>query len=242
MRSARDPVGIAAGLLCLALLAIPSAGAAQAQRVEVVGSAPETNGSRQGALEDALRQAVSQVADQLVGSGGGPVEADWLEALGGSAGDYVLRYRVLEDLGPATAGPGGRPAAAHRLRVEAQVDGDRVATALRTAGFPVANASQGYVEAFRLVVLDPPSYLAVRALREQLQELGVRRSVPERIRADRVDLRVESATPPEDLLDRLLASPPPGVGVEPVRRTSDGLELRLIAAPASMPELLPAAD
>jgi len=34
-------------------------------------------------------------------------------------------------------------------KVEVQVDEDRVATALRTAGFPVANAAQGYVEAFQ---------------------------------------------------------------------------------------------
>jgi hypothetical protein len=193
-----------------------------------VGTAPEAGGSaRQGALADALRQAVDQAAAGLVASGSGPPGEDWLAAIGGSAGDYVLRYRVLEDLGVDA----GRRA----LRVDVQVDADRVATALRTAGFPVANAAQGYVQAFRLVVVDPPSYLAIRALREQLQALGVRRSVPERIRADRVDLLVETATSPEDLLDRLLAAPPAGVRVEPIRRVADGLELRLVALPPPPP-------
>ncbi len=214
-----------------------AAGALPPARVELEGVAPlPTEGLplRTAALRDGLARAVERVARDLVAGAGRDLgETDVGALLGGDARDYARRYRVVADLGEreSTAadgsndGPKGR-SLEYALALEVYVDVDRVAEALRAAGWLEALPGQLPTEAHEVVVEaeDWGAYTAfLRLLRERG---GARSAVPEVFSAATVRLRVEAPGRAEELLDRLTAAPSDGLRVEALEPIGRAIHVR----------------
>jgi hypothetical protein len=222
--------------LAAALAAAPAR--ADVRRVEVVAAAPAGSGAeprRQELLEQALRDAVGEVALAALAP---EARAGVADRAAGAAllpegpAAYVLRYRVLDEGGPAPAEPPGAGPAAG-LHVEVHVDAGRVAGALRERGLAVLGAEPGpAVQAFRLDLQGLATWEAYAGLRRHLLEsAGALEVVPELFQAGRAVVRVRAPGGPDALAARLAAAPPSGLVVEAIGVSGDVLALRIAEEP-----------
>lgn len=255
------------GTLLAAFAVLVWAGAAaageQVIRVEVVGAVPAGDLApagipiRQAALEEGLTEAVARVARDLVAAGpapkGGPTAQpptdaeDWLTLLGGSADDYALGYRVLEDRGerPALLLNDPKVKTEYEVLVEVHVDADRVAQRLRAAGLLAAAPTSGADHQLTLVLEPLPSWGALVAIQKQLEATSGVKATPERFSAGSAALRVVAPGDPAAVVERLVAAPPPGISLSPEPGAGGERRLRIVEAPPGddgTPSRGPAAD
>lgn len=232
----------------------------QVVRVETVGAVPSGAQApsgvpiRQAALEEALTEAVARVARDLVAAGpapkGGaatqePTEADdWLSLLGGSADDYALGYRVLEDRGerPALLVRDPKAKTEYEVLVEVHVDADRVAQRLRAVGLLAAPSSGGQSHELTLVLEPLPSWHAIVAIRQALEATQGVHAIPSRFSAAGVALRLEAPGNPGALVDQLVASPPPGISLSPDGGGPGQRQLHLVETPPAASDPASGAD
>jgi hypothetical protein len=240
------------GLLAASLVLAVAGGAVageQVIRVEVVGAVPAGDLApagvpiRQAALEEALTEAVARVARDLVSAGpapkGGPTTQppsdaeDWLTLLGGSADDYALGYRVLEDRGerPALLLNDPKVKTEYEVLVEVHVDADRVARRLRAVGLLAAAPPSGAGHQLILVLEPLPSWGALMAIQSQLEATSGVHATPQRFSAGQAALRLDAPGDPGALVDRLVAAPPPGLTLSPEAGTGGERRLRVVEAP-----------
>jgi hypothetical protein len=79
-----------------------------------------------------------------------------------------------------------------------------------------------------------PSYRAYLALRKHLMErVGATSVTPAIFEPGRVELRVEAAVEPSQLMERLAATPPEGLRIEPVFADGRSLWIRIAEVPAA---------
>lgn len=243
------------GLLLLGGFLLVGAAAARAGeqviRVETVGAvpagalAPPGIPIRQAALEAALTEAVARVARDLVSAGPPPKGGattpeptdpnDWLSLLGGSADDYTLGYRVLEDRGerPALLVHDPNAKTEYEVLAEVHVDADRVSKRLRAVGLLAPLPAGGDSHMLTLVLEPLPSWHAITAVRQALEANDGVEAIPSRFSAAGVALRVEAPGNPGTLVDRLVASPPPGITLSPDGASPGQRQLHLVEAPAA---------
>lgn len=229
-RRALAGAGLAAALLA-------SSASAELRRVEAVGAvpaggrAPDGIPIQQAAIEAGLREAVERVALDLLGSHAAAAEPRLERTLGPNPYEYVSRFQLLEDRGER------RPLLLHDPEVKSeyvvlvtvQVDADRVRTALARAGLLAAEGGPAPGRVF-WVVEDLRSYRSLAALEKRLRsDPGVKSVVPEEFARRRARLAVETTEPSEAILERLVAQPPEGFEVVPLRQDADGVHLRVVA-------------
>jgi hypothetical protein len=236
----------ARGALAILALAGWLAGAASAQvrGVEAVGAvpagpqAPKGLPIQQAAIEAGLREAVRRVAVDLLGGRAAEAEPRLDATLGPNVYEYVSRFQLLEDRGEQ------RPLLLHDpeltseyvVLVSVQVDTGRVRDRLTGAGLL---ASDGVPAAGRVlfVLEDLHSWRPVEALTKRLRsDPGVRSVVPEEFSHGRARLAVEATHTPDAIVKRLVAQPPEGFAVVPVRQDAEGVVLRVNDVAIDTPE------
>ncbi len=225
-------------LLAGALLAAAAA-PAEVRRVELVGALAIVDPpppTRQAVLEEAIRLAVAQVARDLAGGpaaigprSGTPTGAEareWIARLGAPGRSFVVRYEALEDLGERTSQASGLRERA--VLAEVHVDAGRVADALLAAGIAVDDGRNAPAERFVVEVRELGSWEALAGLRrEMLGAGGASVAIPTELVPGRARLQVEAPGGPERLLERLLATPPEGLRIEPLAAESGLLVVRV---------------
>ena len=231
-----------AGLALAGWLA--GAASAQVRRVEAVGAvaagthAPKGLPIQQAAIEAGLREGVRRVALDLLGSRAADTEPRLDATLGPNVYEYVSRFQLLEDRGER------RPLLLHDpeltseyvVLVSVQVDADRVRDRLTRAGLLAADGAPAPGRVL-FVLEDLRSWRSVEALVERLRaEPGVRSVVPEEFSRGRARLAVEATHTPDAIVKRLLAQPPEGLEVVPLRQDAEGVHLRLVDAAIDTPE------
>ncbi|MCP5059489.1 MAG: hypothetical protein GY937_22530 [bacterium] len=227
-----------AGMLAVAALAVTPA------RVVVEGvspagkQAPAGVSLRQAALRNGLGAAVARLGRDLVEAdrgGPAPADLDVLGALGGKPSDYIVRYRVLAESGERAARVLTDPQISleYALEIEAQIDVDRVAQGLRSAGWLTTVPGEIPSQAHR-VLIETRDWSAYEAFLELLREQGeARLAVPERFEAGRVLLQVEAPGRPRELMDRLMAGPRGALQLIPLPADEEDLHFRIeLHAPA----------
>ena len=222
------------------LVALPAL--AEVRRLEVVGvvpagpDAPSGVPIRQAALQAALAEGVMRAArERLAPEAAAAPDLDLGKVLGGNPREFTVGYRVLEDRGERRALLVADPEVAteYVLQVEVDVDVSRIESALVAAGLPIARPAEGSTsQEVRVVVENLPSYRAYAALRRHLMEAGGASSViPERFEQGKIELRVAGRLAPQELADRLVASSPEGLRVEPVFTDSRSVWIRVTELP-----------
>jgi hypothetical protein len=225
------------GLLVLLGLLTPEVGVAQLRRIEAVGvvaagaDAPRGLPIREAAVEAALREAVVRVAADL--ADGPPLAGaeDLAELFGQKPSNYVARYRLIEDRGTRRPLLVEDPAVTSEyvVVVVAHVDSERVRRRLVEEGF-LAESILGRAQGRVVLVLEGlRSYRLLAALRERLgEDPAVGRTVPEAFDRDGAALAVYTSRSTAQILDRLLAEPPHGVEIVPLREEGDRVWIRLV--------------
>ncbi len=232
---------VTAGLLLLIAGAAPAVAPARlvVEGVSPAGDqAPAGRSPRQAALRQGIGEAVRQVGEDLVAADRGavPQDLDVLAALGGAPADYAVRYRVLTEHGERAARVLRDPAVSveYAVEIEVQVDVDRVARGLRSAGWIRTVPGQIPSHAHRVIV-ETTDWAAYAAFVDQLRRRGeARLAVPERFEAGRVVLRVEAPGRPGQLLDRLAGDPEGRLELIPLSQGPGELRVRVrLLAPAA---------
>ncbi len=253
-----------AGLAALGAPAAP-ARAADAVRVQADGVAPLppfVPGQPPAKAPDAaglraLRQAAvaNGVEAAVLAHAGGLAREDVredeaaLRAALGKLSDYALGQGVLADLGAREAQPKLRPGARppkprrptdpvpmeHAWRVEALVDGDRVAAALRAAGLALTSGADPGA-AIEVVLEAPYEAAGLAALRARLEALGALSVVPRRFEAAQIVLSVRGL-PADVVRQRVASQPPVGFAAETAVSEAAPGEVRIRLTP-----LAPASD
>jgi hypothetical protein len=191
--------------------------------------APKGLPIQQAAIEAGLREAVRRVAVELLGGRAAEAEPRLDATLGPNVYEYVSRFQLLEDRGEQ------RPLLLHDPKltseyvvlVSVQVDAGRVRDRLTRGGLLAAD---GVPAAGRVlfVVEGLRSWRALDALARRLRaDPGVRSVVPEEFSRGRARLAVETTHAPDAILQRLLAQPPDGFQVVPVRQDAEGVVVRV---------------
>lgn len=240
--SARGALAALACAAFAALAVPGAGRAADAVRVQVDGVAPlppfvpggppakppdaaALRALRQAALANGVEAAVLAHASDLAREDVREDEAALRAALG-KLSDYALGQGVLADLGAREAKPkreAGAPPPKprrptdpvpmeHAWRVEALVDGDRVAAALRTAGLALTSGADPGA-ALEVVLEAPYDAAGVAALRSRLEALGALAVVPRRFEAAQIVLSVRGL-PAEVVRARVASQPPAGYAAE----------------------------
>lgn len=221
-----------AGLLAATSLAVAPA------RVVVEGVSPAGDQApvgislRQAALRQGLGEAVSQLGRDLVEADRGqpaPDDLDVLAVLGGKPSDYIVRYRVLAEHGEREAEVLTDPAISveYALEIEAQIDVDRVAQGLWSAGWLTAAPGEIPSQTHRVVV-QTSDWAAYTAFVELLRERGeARLVVPQHFEAGRIALRVEAPGRSAQLLDRLMAGPQGNLEMTSTMADDGAIHLRI---------------
>lgn len=187
---------------------------------------------RQAALRNGLGAAVAQLGRDLVAAdrgGSAPEDLDVLGALGGKPSDYIVRYRVLAERGERAARVLTDPEISleYALEIEAQIDVDRVAQGLRSAGWLATLPGEIPSQAHR-VLIETTDWKAYEAFLALLRERGeARLAVPERFEAGLVLLQVEAPGRPRQLMDRLLAGPRGALELTPLPAGEADLHFRI---------------
>ena len=227
MRRARqDRTATLVAVATTALLAAGAIGAAAAHAAvpartvvevdaAVPGGADATGGAvRQLVVEEAIRQAVREVADSYADPGA-PAQLE--KQLGGGPRDYVLGYRILETMGERPARILRGPATEYAARIEVTVDTRRVAAALEAAGLRSGGRDTGVAPAGEFLLEPPLLWPAWTRLQGALLAAGAERVVPDRIAADGMTVRIVGPADPVRLLEQVQRNPPTGLIVESVR-------------------------
>jgi hypothetical protein len=217
--------------LLLALAAAPAG--AEVRRLEAVGSVPVVPGApgapRDAAIDEALREAVSRVAqDLLVDSETGEEMPSLEQVLGHNLVQYTRQFRILEDRGERPALFAENPAVSKEyvVVVSVEVDVERVQSRLVEAGLLRPGGPSAPGHRVRVEVEGLRDYAAYEALRKALVErAGARAAEPREFEPGRAVLEVESEDGGLDLLDRLEAHLPPGLAVRSLGASSDELRL-----------------
>jgi len=241
------PAGVAA-LVALALVTAGPAGA-EVRRMEAVGAVPidpRTRSSeplREAAVEEAQREAVLRVASDLLleaespSLGDGEEGAPDLEAvLGDEMVPYTSRFRIREDRGerPALFADSPGVTSEYVVVVETWVDVERVRRRLEEEGLlePAPGRDPAAARAVPVEVRGLETWAAFRALEEALLGGAGAESVqPLALERGRALLRVESEDPPEVLLERLLGSAPPELGLRAGPSDDGRLRIAVSASP-----------
>ena len=223
----------AAAALVLGVALASSAAGAEVRRFEVVGAVPVPPDApapgRQAALQAALEEAALQAARGLFEqeAPGTPPPADLAAAIG-SAEDYAVSYRVVEDRGEQAAlvtpaGPGGRE---YVVVAEVEVNVGRLRDRLRERGrlAGAAPAAAGPTR-FRLELLDLPSPRAYASVRNALAAAGGT-MVPVELEPRRALVEV-SGLPEAVAVERLRTAPLHELWVEPLGPASPGAPSRV---------------
>jgi hypothetical protein len=223
------------------LLTLPAS--AEVRRLEVVGAVPAGADAQPGvpiaeaALGAALAQGVERVArDLLSDEVAADPGLDLDKVLGGNPRDFAVSYQVLEDRGERRALLLVDPEVEteYELLVEVFVDVSRVESALRAAGLGL-KAAEGPGREHHLVVEKLPSYRAYLALRRHLMErVGATSVTPAIFESGRAELRVEAAVEPSQLMERLVATPPEGLRVEPLFADGRSIWIRVAEVPGAL--------
>ncbi len=212
-----------------------------ATRVEVEVVVPSGAGTAQGAtlrqrlvaagLAEGVRQVVARHAVP------GPPGADPLDQLGGEAArDYVLGYRVLQQLGsrPVAGGaPGAREVAA---RVEVDVDSRGVVRRLTALGVR-ADTDDETAETGLYRVSTPLNWEAWKRFERALMAAGASRVLPHEVGPTGMMIRIEARGAPGTVVRRVRDRPPEGLRVSWDGPPSRSISLSLIVpeGPASLP-------
>jgi len=220
----------AAPVLAAALLLAAVPAAAEVRVLEVVGAVPLDQATRargipkDRALEEALWEGVSRVADDLLVDSIVPEPEDGSDpvrtALGEDTVPYTRSFRIVEDQGERPALFTDHPDAAteYVVVVEVEVEVDRVRDRLVVAGLLEDEGLTATLTGIRLEVLDLEQYAGYQALRGLLlaDEVGAASVSPLELERGRMLLHVEAEVEAAELLDRLLAAAPPGLRIDPV--------------------------
>lgn len=247
-------------LALVLVLLFGQAASADLRQVESVGVVPLTASSgdapRDDALEAAVARAVEGVAEGLLPAGweeryaevpaasGAPgkrIDRRLATALGRDPFAYATRYRILEDRGPRDAlfHRGSGADREYVVVVEVFVDADRVADALRDAGWLSGAArADGSV---RVVIQDLSSFGAYDALRRVLlDELGAESALPVELAKGRAELAVRGPFGAESLERALVRHQTRGLRVVPLR--VEGNTLTLLVDYSAPPPAAPGPD
>jgi hypothetical protein len=235
----------AAGWLAAALLWPAVCLAAEVRVVEALGFVPVSAAQRPGtaprdaALRVALGEAVWSVAAAEIDSFDPESRAAEVRAaLGDQPLDYASRFRIVEDRGERPARFSEDPAVEteYVVLVEASVDVDRVRRSLRRAGLIGAPAGDGQRHRVRLELVDCRDYATYQAVRELLEQIGVRSALPVEMEAGRAVLEVEGTREGPELLEALVRSAPPDLEIQALPPEADTARLRARRIAAEPPE------
>ncbi len=221
-------------LLALAFGAgLDGAGAARAElvRLEALGAvparerAPAGTSLRQAAVQAALEEAVLRSALALVAGGDSPEQRVRVaRILGDDPFVYTARYRLLEDHGERPRLLVSDPQAEweHVVRVEAQVELDRVRARLAEAGLLAGHRTVGV----RVAVEGVDSWSRYRSVHDALAR-GTRAVRPLEFGRGRVVFEVETERDAAVLLEALRSGLPRELRVVPLALGGLGLRVRL---------------
>ena len=212
----------------LALLAVPAA--AEVRVLEVVGAVPLDAASRakgmpkDRAIEEALWEGVSRVAEDLLVDSVLPESASGAEPLRGALGrdmvPYTRSFRIVDDQGERPMLFTEHPDAAteYVVVVEVQVEVERVRERLVAARL-LADEGRSSFESILLEVRDLDRYEGYDALVRLLRSpaVGAASVTPRELERGRSVLSVQGEWGAADLLERLLASAPPEMQITPLR-------------------------
>lgn len=237
---------IATSLVGAASLVAGAASAEDARVLRVVGvqpldaSAARAGGPRQGAVDEALYEAVSRVALELVDEYGAPTSGDadagdgtgedvgipvpvereegWLKsALGSDMTPYARSFRIVEDQGsrPVLFPGESKATREYVVVVEATVDVDKVRDRLAAKGLIGVEEDLGLDGGIEVEALGLRHWSAYEALLALLEGPGVRASQvqPVEFEAGRAVVHVVVRGSPEDLVTRMLSSAPRGLEI-----------------------------
>jgi len=207
------------GMLLFLAVALLSAPAAQAElrRLEAVGAVGVRQGERsdprERAVQAALREAVGQVASELLmdapideGGEGESSDERLAELLGDDMGAFASRFRIVEDrgIGPALFVEDPKVTREYVVVAEVQVDTTRVRQHLVERGALQAARSNNGAAPLRLEVRGLREHMAYRELRKLLKGVTDGQSgVPLRFEADRAVLAVKTHLNGTELVARL---------------------------------------
>jgi len=208
----------------LALLLVAPGARAEGLTVRSQGVAGIAKGerlaaARQRAVSAGIAQAVYQVVGEALPALEPGEAADVGPRLfGADASNYVIGFRVLEDLGAQPREYSPDPEITHEyvVLVEANVDARAVRARLVEAGLLAPAGGSGPARRVHLILEDLPSYAAYEAVREALVErLQAESAVPLEFSAGRAVLDVVTREDARQLLARLAALALPGIRIEP---------------------------
>lgn len=238
-------IRLVAGVLVAAVAAVAAqdASADEPRVLRVVGvqpldaSASKAGGPRQGAVNEALYEAVARVALELVDEYGPPVpdddagEAggddatapaergeDWLKgALGKDMTPFARSFRIVDDQGSRPVLFPGESKATHEyvVVVETTVDVDRVRDRLAEQGIIAVEVEEVGDDGVEIEALGLRHWSGYEALVALLEGPGVRASEvrPVEFEAGRAVVYAVVRGSPEDVLVRVLESAPIGLEI-----------------------------
>ncbi len=252
--------------ITLAMSLCAAAAHAEDQRVlRVVGvqpldqSAARAGGPRQGAIDAALYEAVSRVAQELVdeygpvasqaGGDGGDGAGDglpdgWMKsALGQNMTPFARSFRIVEDQGSRPVLFKGETDATHEyvVVVETSVDVDKVRDRLTEKGIIALQEDDFGEDGVEIEALGLRHWSGYEALLAALEGPGVRASDvrPLEFEAGRALVHAVVRGSAEDVLVRLMADTPPGFeitdGDVSYNGTTPRVELKVLWTPPAAP-------
>ena len=224
----------ALALASVGVLLVASSVAADVRRLEAVGAVgvaqDETRDPRQRAIDAALREAVGQVASELLvdapldeGSDGThddeASEPDIATLLGDDMLRYALRFRVVDDrgIGPAMFVEDPAVTSEYVVVVEVEVESDRVRDRLVEAGLLRGDDDSAAQPALRLEVRGLRAYPAYEDLRRVLERAsGGDPGTPLLFERGRTVLEVHTSHSGSELVEALVREAPAHLRVEPL--------------------------
>lgn len=220
------------GLLLLSPVAPAAASVPVSTRVVVEAAVPAGDAAAAGAqlrqqalqagIEDAVREVTRRYAVPVEG------EEDPLAALAAPARDFVLRYRVVEQIGERPAGEGPPGGLEYAARVEVDVDTPRLTRALaRTGRAAIRTEDAAASTLYRIAA--PLRWREWVRFERALRAAGATRAVPHEVDAEGMVIRVETVGDPDIVLRRVRDAPPEGLVVEWAGPPSRDLTLRTLA-------------
>jgi hypothetical protein len=207
---------------------------------------------RQTAVAAGVEAAVLAHASELAREDVREDEAALRAALG-KLSDYALGHGVLAEIGAREVEPKRMPGdpppkprrptdpvpMEHAWRVEALVDGDRVAAALRAAGLALTSGEDAGA-AIEVVLEAPYDAPGLAALRARLDALGALAVVPRRFEASQIVLSVRGLRA-EVVRQRIASQPPAGFSAETTVSEAAPNEVRVRLTPLGAAANSPAA-
>ena len=265
-RPARSRMTKGVVLACVWLMAAAAALAEEPRVLRVVGVQPldataaRAGGPRQGAIDAALFEAVSRVAQELVDEYGPVITSEdggegetsapdglpegWLKsALGRDMTPFARSFRIVEDQGSRPVLFKGESDATHEyvVVVETAVDVEKVRDRLAEKGIIALEEEEFGEDGVEIEALGLRHWSGYEAFVALLEGPGVRASEvrPLEFEAGRALVHAVVRGSAEDVLVRVMAEAPPGFEITDADVSHDGdtprIQLKVLWTPPAAP-------